>query len=84
MQYFHLEQPADELILCDQPKCDTIADYLEIKDNGAEHHLCAFHTRSQIHACSLPARSPDHFAGGLPRPDSNAHRRNVAQRHVAS
>ncbi len=59
MQYFHLEQPHDEMILCDQAGCDAVADYLEIEDNGMEHHLCAFHTRSQINASRLPARAPD-------------------------
>ena len=59
MQYFHLEQPHDAMILCDQSGCDAISDYLEIEDDGTEHHLCAFHTRSQIHAFGLPTRSPD-------------------------
>ena len=59
MQYFHLEQPNDEVILCDESQCEAIADYLEIEDNGTEHHLCAFHTRSQTHAFGLAARTPD-------------------------
>jgi hypothetical protein len=59
MQYFHLEQPPDGMILCDKSGCTAIADYLEIDANGTEHHLCAIHTRSQIHVSRLPTRAPD-------------------------
>jgi hypothetical protein len=59
MQYFHLEQPPDELILCDQSGCEAIVDYLEIEDNGAERRMCAFHTHSQIHASCLYTHTPD-------------------------
>jgi hypothetical protein len=59
MQYFHLEQPPDDTVLCDLSGCAAIADYLEIEENGTEHHLCAFHTRSQIHASRLASRIPN-------------------------
>ena len=34
MRFFHLEQPHDEMIPCDWPDCEAIADYLEIEDDG--------------------------------------------------
>ena len=59
MRYFHLEQPFDELILCDREDCEAIADYLEVEDDGNEHRLCSFHTRSTKYASRLPARMPN-------------------------
>jgi hypothetical protein len=59
MQYFHLEQPEGEMILCDQAGCEAIADYLEVEADGTEHHLCAFHTMSDKYASRLPTRAPD-------------------------
>ena len=59
MQYFHLEPPEGEMILCDRAGCDAIADYLEVEVDGTEHHLCAFHTCSQTYASRLPSRAPD-------------------------
>jgi hypothetical protein len=59
MQYFHIEQPLDELILCDREDCEAIADYLEVDDDGTEHRLCGFHTRSTKYASRLPARMPN-------------------------
>ena len=59
MQYFHLEQPLDEMILCDRKGCEAIADYLEVELDGTEHRLCAFHTMSDKYASRLPTRAPD-------------------------
>ena len=59
MQYFHLEQPLDEMILCDRKGCEAIADYLEVEADGTEHRLCAFHTMSEKYASRLPARAPN-------------------------
>jgi hypothetical protein len=59
MQYFHLEHPLDEMILCDREECEAIADYLEVEDDGSEHRLCSFHTRSDKYASRLPARMPN-------------------------
>ena len=56
MQFFHLEQPTDEVILCDRDGCEAIADYLEIEDDGNEYRRCAFHTR---YASKLPVRRPN-------------------------
>jgi hypothetical protein len=59
MQFFHLGQPHDEMILCDRNECEAIADYLEIEENGTEHRLCSFHTRSTKYASRLAARLPN-------------------------
>ena len=59
MQYFHLEQPLHELILCDRNDCEAIADYLEVADDGTEYRLCSFHTGSIKYASRLPARMPN-------------------------
>lgn len=42
MQYFHLEQPLHELVLCDRNDCEAIADYLEVADDGTEYRRCSF------------------------------------------
>ena len=31
MQYFHLEQPLDEIIISDEDACESLADYLEVE-----------------------------------------------------
>src|SRR5438132_14409621 len=59
MQFFHLEQPLDEMIVCDWNGCEAIADYLEVEDDGTEQRLCAFHTRSYKYASRLPVRAPN-------------------------
>jgi len=46
LQCFQLEHPENEMVLCDRPKCEAIADYLEVEADGTEHRLCAFHTMS--------------------------------------
>jgi hypothetical protein len=58
MQFFHLEHPPDEMILCDREQCGGIADYLEIEDDGTERRLCGFHTCSDKYAVRLPQRTP--------------------------
>jgi hypothetical protein len=62
MQYFHLEQPLDEIVLCDREDCEGIADYLEVDDDGSEHRLCGLHTRSEKYAsdCRHAHRVPTH------------------------
>ena len=57
LQYFQLEHPENEMVLCDRPTCEGIADYLEVELDGTEHRLCAFHTMSDKYASRLPARS---------------------------
>ena len=42
LQYFQLEHPENEMILCDRPNCEAIADYLEIELDGTEHHCAPF------------------------------------------
>ena len=59
LQYFQLEHLDNEMILCDRPNCEAIADYLEVELDGTEHRLCAFHTMSDKYASRLPTRSPD-------------------------
>jgi hypothetical protein len=51
--------PENEMILCDRPKCEAIADYLEVEADGTEHFHCRFHTTSDTYACRLLARAPD-------------------------
>jgi hypothetical protein len=58
MQFFHLEHPLNEMILCDREQCGGIADYLEIEDDGTERKLCGFHTCSDKYAIRLPQRMP--------------------------
>jgi hypothetical protein len=60
MQFFQLEHPYDELVLCDREDCGGIADYLEIEDDGIERRLCGLHTRSEKYAARLPQRTPRH------------------------
>jgi len=59
LQCFQLEHPENEMVLCDRPTCEAIADCLEVELDGTEHHLCAFHTMSDKYASRLPTRSPD-------------------------
>jgi hypothetical protein len=59
MQFFHLEHPLDEMILCDREQCGGIADYLEIEDDGTERRLCGLHTCSDKYAVRLPQRMPN-------------------------
>ena len=57
MQYFHLEQPEGEMILCDRAGCEAIADYVEVEEDGTEHRLCAFHTQSHTYAARPSIRT---------------------------
>jgi hypothetical protein len=59
LQCFQLEHPENEMILCDQPNCEAIADYLEVEADGTEHFHCGFHTMSETYACRLLPRAPD-------------------------
>jgi len=59
LQCFQLEHPEDEMILCDRQDCEAIADYLEVEQDGTEHRLCAFHTKSHTYAARLTPRCPD-------------------------
>jgi hypothetical protein len=59
LRCFQLEHPENEMVLCDRPKCEAIADYLEVEADGTEHRLCAFHTMSEKYASRLPARAPN-------------------------
>jgi hypothetical protein len=59
MQFFHLEQPLDEMIVCDRDGCEAIADYLEVEDDETEQRLCAGHTRSYKYASRLPMHDPN-------------------------
>ena len=59
LRCYQLEHPENEMILCDRPKCEAIADYLEVEADGTEHHLCAFHSMSDKYASCLPMRAPD-------------------------
>jgi hypothetical protein len=59
LQCFQLEHPENEMVLCDRPKCEAIADYLEVELAGTEHRLCALHTMSDKYASRLPSRAPD-------------------------
>jgi hypothetical protein len=54
MKYFHLEHPPERLILCNQPGCEDIADYLEVDERGGEDFVCATHTSSERYASVLP------------------------------
>ena len=57
MQFFHLEHPLDEMMVCDRDGCEAIADYLEVEDDETEQCLCAVHTRSHKCASGLPVRA---------------------------
>ena len=54
MKYFRVDHPPDQLILCTHSKCESIADYLEVSENGGEAFVCAAHTSSERHATVLP------------------------------
>jgi hypothetical protein len=41
MKYFLLEHPLDRLIVCSRSKCENIADYLEVSEQGGEDFVCA-------------------------------------------
>jgi hypothetical protein len=63
MEYFCLDHPPDRLILCDRSTCESIADYLEVNEQGGESFVCAAHTTSERHVAVLPkgvARSEPH------------------------
>jgi hypothetical protein len=57
MQFFHLEQPLDEMMVCDRDGCEAIAEYLEVEDDRTEQRLCAFHSQSHKYASRLPVRA---------------------------
>jgi hypothetical protein len=59
LQCFQLEHPENEMVLCDRPTCEAIADYLEVELDGTEHRLWAFHTMSDKYASRLPTRAPN-------------------------
>ena len=54
MEYFCLDHPPDQLILCNRSNCEGIADYLEVSEQGGEDFVCAAHTSSVRHASVLP------------------------------
>jgi hypothetical protein len=56
MKYFRVDHPPDQLILCTRSGCESIADYLEVSENGGEAFVCAAHTKSERHASVLPER----------------------------
>jgi len=58
MEYFCLDHPSDEAILCGRPDCKMIADYLEVNEHGEEECVCAAHTSSVRHAAVLPMALP--------------------------
>jgi hypothetical protein len=58
MEYFRLDHPPDQLILCDRLNCEDIADYLELNEQGVEDFVCAAHTSSQRYATVLPMATP--------------------------
>jgi hypothetical protein len=58
MEYFLLEHPSEAVVLCDRPKCERVADYLEL-DGNRESHVCASHTTSDKYVCRLPERRPN-------------------------
>jgi len=58
MEYFRLDHPRDQLILCHRSNCKDIADYLEISEQGGEDFVCAAHTSSVRHASVLPKAVP--------------------------
>jgi hypothetical protein len=59
LRCFHLDHPENEMIICDRPRCEAIADYLEIEADGTEHRLCGYHTMSEKYVSHLPLRAPD-------------------------
>jgi len=58
MEYFCLDHPSDQLILCIRSRCENIADYLEVNEHGEEECVCAAHTSSVRHAAVLPIALP--------------------------
>jgi hypothetical protein len=58
MEYFRLDHPQDQLILCHRSNGKDIADYLEISEEHDEHFVCAAHTSSVRHASVLPTGMP--------------------------
>jgi len=59
LQCFQLEHPENEMVFCDGPKCEAIADYLKVEADGTEHRHSAFHTKSHTYAARLAPRCPD-------------------------
>jgi hypothetical protein len=47
VEYFRVDHPPDQLILCDRSNCEQIADYQEVNERGLEDGVCAAHTSSQ-------------------------------------
>ena len=58
MEYFCLDHPSDQPILCGRSDCGSIADYLEVNEHGDQEFACATHTRSVRHALVLPTALP--------------------------
>jgi len=58
MNYFCLDHPSDQPILCSRSGCESIADYLEVNEHGDEEIVCAAHTSSVRHAFVLPIAAP--------------------------
>jgi|GEM_PF-837283 hypothetical protein len=58
-QYFQLEHPPNEVVICDHMACEEVADHLDVDSQGRERRLCASHTSSDKHASRLPKRRPD-------------------------
>ena len=54
MEYFCLDHPSDQPILCGRSECRNIADYLEVNEHGDQEFVCAAHTSSVRHALVLP------------------------------
>ena len=54
MEYFCLDHPSDQPILCGRSDCKNIADYLEVNGHGDQESVCAVHTSSVKHALVLP------------------------------
>jgi hypothetical protein len=58
MEYFRFDHPPDRLILCHRSKCEEIADYLEVNEQGRENLVCAAHPSSERHASVLSKGVP--------------------------
>ena len=54
MEYFRVDHPPDQLILCNRSNCEDIADYLEVNEHSRKEFACAAHTSSVRHASVLP------------------------------
>lgn len=59
MEYFQLQHSSNEIVLCDYPGCDALANHLDVNEEAQEWRLCELHTHTNADASRLPKRKPN-------------------------